>query len=205
MGLQHYTQDMSRIPLKYHINVLFYTTYTHPMLICRGRTDGRKIFTQYSGISSYSQGSTYIGKDPLPEIVFAQSAIGTKINTRLQPALCYLSLISISSRSPLQLALLLRPLLWRLLLLLGGALRLQMRHWPWVWLGWLLLPLVLLQPLLRNLILMMTSTEMVMKVVLSLVILPSHINLSTILPFTSPATMLLLRPSYPFLFAGYLP
>jgi hypothetical protein len=44
MGLQHYTQDMSRIPLKYQSNVLFYTKYTHPMLICRGtdaRTDGR--------------------------------------------------------------------------------------------------------------------------------------------------------------------
>ncbi len=40
MGLQHYTQDMSRIPLKYHINVLFYTKYTHPTLICRG-TDAR--------------------------------------------------------------------------------------------------------------------------------------------------------------------
>ncbi len=36
----HYTQDMNRIPLKYHINVLFYTKYTHPTLICRG-TDGR--------------------------------------------------------------------------------------------------------------------------------------------------------------------
>ncbi len=59
MGLQHYTQDMSRIPLKYHTNVLFYTKYTHPTLICRGidarmhrqtdaRTDGQKIFTQYS-------------------------------------------------------------------------------------------------------------------------------------------------------------
>ena len=39
---------MSKIPLKYHINVLFYTKYTHPTLICRGtdarthgRTDGR--------------------------------------------------------------------------------------------------------------------------------------------------------------------
>jgi hypothetical protein len=35
---------MSRIPLKYHTNVLFYTKYTHPTLICRGtdaRTDGR--------------------------------------------------------------------------------------------------------------------------------------------------------------------
>ncbi len=35
---------MSRIPLKYHTNVLFYTKYTHPMLICRGadaRTDAR--------------------------------------------------------------------------------------------------------------------------------------------------------------------
>ena len=28
MGLQYYTQDMSKIPLKYHINVLFYTKYT---------------------------------------------------------------------------------------------------------------------------------------------------------------------------------
>ena len=65
MGLQHYTQDMSRIPLKYHTNVLFYTKYTHPTLICRGTdartdgqtdgwTDGQKIFTQYSGISSCS-------------------------------------------------------------------------------------------------------------------------------------------------------
>ncbi len=48
MGLQHYPQDMSRIPLKYHTNVLFYTKYAHPTLICRGtdacmhaRTDGR--------------------------------------------------------------------------------------------------------------------------------------------------------------------
>jgi hypothetical protein len=44
MGLQHYPQNMSRIPLKYHTNVLFYTKYTHPTLICRGtdaRTDGR--------------------------------------------------------------------------------------------------------------------------------------------------------------------
>ncbi len=57
---------MSRIPLNYHTNVLFYTKYTHPTLICGGtdththrHTDGQKIFTQYSGISSYSQGSTY--------------------------------------------------------------------------------------------------------------------------------------------------
>ena len=40
MGLQHYTQDMSEIPLKYHINVLFNTKYTHPTVICRG-TDER--------------------------------------------------------------------------------------------------------------------------------------------------------------------
>jgi hypothetical protein len=36
---------MSRIPLKYHTNVLFYTKYTHPTLICGGqmhaRMDGR--------------------------------------------------------------------------------------------------------------------------------------------------------------------
>jgi hypothetical protein len=67
MGLQHYTQDMSKITLKYHKKVMFYTKYTHPTLICRGtdgRTDGRtharKIFTQYSGISSCSLGSTDI-------------------------------------------------------------------------------------------------------------------------------------------------
>ena len=48
MGLQHYTQDMSKIPLKYNKKVLFYTKYTHPTLISRGtdartdaRTDGR--------------------------------------------------------------------------------------------------------------------------------------------------------------------
>jgi len=62
MGLQHYTQDMSKIPLKYHKKVLFYTKYTHPTLICRGthgRTDGRtKNITQYSGISSCSLGTT---------------------------------------------------------------------------------------------------------------------------------------------------
>ncbi len=31
---------MSRIPLKYHTNVLFYTKNKHPTLICRG-TDAR--------------------------------------------------------------------------------------------------------------------------------------------------------------------
>ena len=52
---------MSKIALKYHQKVLFYTKYTHPTLICRGtdaRTHARKIFTQYSGISSCSLGST---------------------------------------------------------------------------------------------------------------------------------------------------
>jgi hypothetical protein len=65
MGLQHYTQDMNKIPLKYNRNVLFYTKYTHPTLICRGtdtrthgQTDAQNIFTQYSGISSFSLGST---------------------------------------------------------------------------------------------------------------------------------------------------
>jgi hypothetical protein len=38
---------MSRIPLKYHTNVLFYTKYTHPTLICRG-TDGRTDGNIYS-------------------------------------------------------------------------------------------------------------------------------------------------------------
>ena len=48
MGLQHYTQDMSRIPLKYYKNIYFYVQYRHPTLICRGtdthtdtRTDGK--------------------------------------------------------------------------------------------------------------------------------------------------------------------
>ena len=40
MGLQHYTQDMSKLPLKTNINVLFKRKYSHPTLICRG-TDGR--------------------------------------------------------------------------------------------------------------------------------------------------------------------
>ena len=31
---------MNKIPYKYNINVMFYTKYTHPTLICRG-TDGR--------------------------------------------------------------------------------------------------------------------------------------------------------------------
>ena len=50
MGLQHYTQDMSKFPLKYNIHVLFYTKYTHPTLICRGtdgRTDGRTDARKY--------------------------------------------------------------------------------------------------------------------------------------------------------------
>jgi len=44
MGLQHYTQDMSKLPLKTNINVLFKRKYTHHTLICRGadgRTHGR--------------------------------------------------------------------------------------------------------------------------------------------------------------------
>ena len=41
MGLQHYTQDMSEIPLKYHMNVLFYTKSIHLTLSGGGRTDGR--------------------------------------------------------------------------------------------------------------------------------------------------------------------
>jgi len=72
MGLQHYTQDMSKIPLKYHKKVLFYTKYRHPLSVgghmhgrtdarTHGRTDARKIFTQYSGISSCSVGSTNRG------------------------------------------------------------------------------------------------------------------------------------------------
>ncbi len=75
MGLQHYNQDMSKIPIKYNINVLFTQSIhtlrlsvggrthglTHGLTHGRthGRTDGRKIFTQYSGISSCSVGSTY--------------------------------------------------------------------------------------------------------------------------------------------------
>jgi hypothetical protein len=53
---------MSRKSLKQHKNIEFYTQYIHPTLICRGthtRTHTRTIFTQYSGISSCSYGSTY--------------------------------------------------------------------------------------------------------------------------------------------------
>ncbi len=83
MGLQHYNQDMSKIPIKYNINVLFTQSIHTLRLSVGGRTDGRthgrmdgwtdarthgrtdgrthgrKIFTQYSGISSCSVGSTY--------------------------------------------------------------------------------------------------------------------------------------------------
>ena len=78
---------MNKIPLKYHKRVLFYTKYTHPTLICRGtdgrthgRTDGRKIFTQYSGISSCSQGSTDSFNDN-DAILFSQAL---KRNTHLR-------------------------------------------------------------------------------------------------------------------------
>ena len=43
-GLYDLTRMAFSQPLKYNINVLFYTKYTHPTLICRGthaRTDGR--------------------------------------------------------------------------------------------------------------------------------------------------------------------
>ena len=40
MGLQHYTQDMSKIPLKYNKKVLFYTKIHTLRLSVGGRTDG---------------------------------------------------------------------------------------------------------------------------------------------------------------------
>jgi hypothetical protein len=41
MGLQHYNQDMSKIPIKYNINV-FFTPSIHTLrLSVGGRTDGR--------------------------------------------------------------------------------------------------------------------------------------------------------------------
>jgi len=70
MGWQYYTQDMSKIPLKYHKKCCF-TQSIHTLRLSvggrtdgrtdgrtHGRTDARKIFTQYSGISSCSLGST---------------------------------------------------------------------------------------------------------------------------------------------------
>ena len=82
MGLQHYTQDMSKIPIKYNINVLF-TQSIHTLRLSvggwtdartdgrtDGQTDGRKIFTQYSGISSCSVGSTY-RREVLSEALFS--------------------------------------------------------------------------------------------------------------------------------------
>jgi len=62
MGLQHYTQDMSIIPLKYKKKCCFTHNIHTLRLSVGGHTDGhmdaRKIFTQYSGISSCSVGST---------------------------------------------------------------------------------------------------------------------------------------------------
>ena len=40
MGLQHYTQDMSKIPIKYKINVLFTRSIHTVRLSVGGRTDG---------------------------------------------------------------------------------------------------------------------------------------------------------------------
>ncbi len=57
MGLQHYTQDMSRIPLKYHTNVLFYTKDTHPTLICRG-TDARTHARTHGWMDGWTDGRT---------------------------------------------------------------------------------------------------------------------------------------------------
>ena len=85
MGLQHNTQDMNKIPLKYHINVLFYTKYTHPTLISRGtdaRTHARKIFTQYSGISSCSLGSTDLSEMRECKSIF--QILKLSLNERLQ-------------------------------------------------------------------------------------------------------------------------
>ena len=74
MGLQHYTQDMSKIPLKYHLIILCYTKYTHPTLICRGtdtRTDGhtdaQKIFTQYL---------PQLRRAPIVKVLYKQANIG---------------------------------------------------------------------------------------------------------------------------------
>ena len=41
MGLQYYTQDMNKIPLKYNINVLFYTKLHTLRLSVGGQTHGR--------------------------------------------------------------------------------------------------------------------------------------------------------------------
>jgi len=41
MGLQHYNQDMSKIPIKYNINVLFTQSIHTLRLSVGGRTDGR--------------------------------------------------------------------------------------------------------------------------------------------------------------------
>jgi hypothetical protein len=41
MGLQHYNQDMSKIPIKYNINVLFTQSIRTLRLSVGGRTDGR--------------------------------------------------------------------------------------------------------------------------------------------------------------------
>jgi hypothetical protein len=41
MGLQHYTQDMSKIPIKYNINVLFTQSIHTLRLSVGGRMDAR--------------------------------------------------------------------------------------------------------------------------------------------------------------------
>jgi hypothetical protein len=62
MGLQHYTQDMSKIPLKYHKRVLFYTKYTHPTSLTP-IVRRKKLF---SSISYQTLRRTYVGLVPPP-------------------------------------------------------------------------------------------------------------------------------------------
>ena len=68
MGLQHYTQDMSKIPLKYHKKVLFYTKYTHHTLICRGmdgQTDGRTDGRTHGRTDAWTENIYSIFRDKL--------------------------------------------------------------------------------------------------------------------------------------------
>ncbi len=78
MGLHHYTQDMSRIPLKYHTNELFYTKYTHPTVICRGthgQTDGRTHARSENIYSIFRDKLLLLGEHVDPDAIASRTAI----------------------------------------------------------------------------------------------------------------------------------
>jgi hypothetical protein len=83
---------MSRVPLKYHTNIKFYTQYTHPTLFCRGahgrtdkRTDGRTDGQTDGWMEGRTVGRTE-GRTDRPTFI-CKDSVQTKDPTYLGPVL----------------------------------------------------------------------------------------------------------------------